>query len=57
MRPGGLTNDELTGKYQVAEHGIGGSMVSRADVANFIVNECLPKEKKSWLKKCVTIVS
>ena len=56
VRPGGLTNGDMTGKYRVAERGLGGGLVSRADVAHFILNECLLKDKKSWLKKSVTIV-
>lgn len=55
VRPGGLADGPETQKYQVAERGLGGGMVSRADVAHFIVTKCLTGPEFS--RKAVTIVN
>jgi putative NADH-flavin reductase len=49
VRPGGLTKGPFTGKYRVGEH-IGGSVVSRADVAHFVVTDCLVNDERIF--KC-----
>lgn len=54
VRPGGLNNGEATGKIN-AGFDIGSGTISRADVAQFILNECLAEDTK-WLNKAVTIV-
>jgi putative NADH-flavin reductase len=41
LRPGGLTNTNLTGVYRLQEHGLGGGRVSRADVAHAIVEKLI----------------
>ncbi|KAJ3276302.1 hypothetical protein HDU76_010543, partial [Blyttiomyces sp. JEL0837] len=44
VRPGGLTTGPLTGKYRLGT--FGGGMVSRADVAHFLVNNLKGDEWK-----------
>ncbi|KAJ1949726.1 hypothetical protein FBU59_001015 [Linderina macrospora] len=44
VRPALLTSGKLTGKYR-AEHGASGYYVSRADVAHFILEQCILEGK------------
>jgi uncharacterized protein YbjT (DUF2867 family) len=55
VRPGGLSNSALTGKYRAQERGIGGGFIPRADVAHFILHECVQGSK--WINKGVSLVS
>jgi putative NADH-flavin reductase len=55
LRPGGLNNGSLTGVYRLQEHGLGGGMVSRADVAHAIV-ETLIQLDSSFSRKSFTQV-
>lgn len=54
VRPVGLKDGSVTGKYKAEERGIGGGMINRSDVAHFILHECLNNETK-WINKAVTI--
>jgi uncharacterized protein YbjT (DUF2867 family) len=45
VRPGGLGNDDVTNKYKAAPSGISGGMISRGDVAHFIVNQVVSGQK------------
>lgn len=53
VRPGGLKDGEGTGKY-TANEDISGGVVDRADVARFILAECISGDK--WRGKGVTVV-
>lgn len=55
VRPGGLTDGEQTQKIN-AGFEISGGRISRADVAYFILEECLAEETK-WKNKNVTLVA
>ena len=55
VRPGLLTDGEMTGKYRVGETEKGYT-IRRADVADFIVKQCIDGEGK-WLGKRPVIVS
>jgi putative NADH-flavin reductase len=45
VRPGGLSNGESTGKYQLGEE-LKGGQIARADVAHFLVNNLKGDEWK-----------
>eukprot|EP01119_Soliformovum_irregulare_P004135 TRINITY_DN1514_c0_g1_i1.p1 TRINITY_DN1514_c0_g1~~TRINITY_DN1514_c0_g1_i1.p1 ORF type:complete len:216 (+),score=54.15 TRINITY_DN1514_c0_g1_i1:652-1299(+) len=57
VRPGGLNNGPLTGKYRVDPH-LGGGRVSRADVAHFVVTtiEQEAQGKEEWVGKAPVLV-
>ncbi|KAJ3325244.1 hypothetical protein HDV06_005001 [Boothiomyces sp. JEL0866] len=55
VRPGGLTNGELTKEYKAQSSGLGGGSISRADVAHFILEKTLNNDSE-YSKKAFTIV-
>jgi uncharacterized protein YbjT (DUF2867 family) len=57
VRPVGLTDGPLTEKYLAKERGIGGGMISRADVAHFILRQCVNDNNSQWTNKALTITS
>ncbi|KNC84915.1 hypothetical protein SARC_02869 [Sphaeroforma arctica JP610] len=54
VRPGGLTDGASIGKWE-ASRTVSGGRISRADVAKFIIQECLTGDK--WQNRAVSIVS
>ena len=54
VRPALYTNGAVTGKYQVGEM-VKGYTISRKDVADFIVKQCIDGEGK-WLGKRPVVV-
>jgi hypothetical protein len=54
VRPGRLTDGQLTGKWKAQERGLGGGKVSRADLADFILKQCLALGE--WCNKAISIV-
>mmetsp|Transcript_20283 Transcript_20283/g.24232 ORF Transcript_20283/g.24232 Transcript_20283/m.24232 type:complete len:238 (+) Transcript_20283:196-909(+) len=56
VRPGGLTNDPPTGQWEASET-VGGGRIARADVAKFILEQCLDcGDRCMFVKKAVSIV-
>ncbi|KAJ3315892.1 hypothetical protein HDV04_000099 [Boothiomyces sp. JEL0838] len=55
VRPGRLTNGELTKVYRAQTSGLGGGSISRADVAHFILEKTLTSDSE-YSKKAFTIV-
>ena len=56
VRPGGLIDAPAKGYWHAAEDACGFyPTIPRADVASFVVNECLPPQS-SWLRRNVALV-
>ncbi|KAJ3276726.1 hypothetical protein HDV01_002779 [Terramyces sp. JEL0728] len=55
VRPGGLTNGNLTTQYQAQTSGLGGGSISRASVAHFILEKSLTNDPE-YSKKSFTVV-
>lgn len=54
LRPGGLTNGQVTEKVRAQERGIAGGRIARADVAWFIWKKCL--QGVDFSRKSVVLV-
>jgi uncharacterized protein YbjT (DUF2867 family) len=54
VRPGGLKDASVSGRYQFLERGLGGGRVSRSNVAHLIINNFLVPNEYS--RKCYTVV-